>query len=88
MVVYRKIRTAREDLSRHGLHQYTDQPWFLLPGYLDGVRPETEAWFRRYVDFYAASWRSRLSEMSKYLWLAAVLKQAGAPNPFFTDRAS
>ena len=88
MVVYRKVRTAREDLSRHGLHQYTDQPWFLLPGYLDGVRQETEAFFRRYVDFYADSWRSRLSEMNKYLWLAAALKQAGDPNPFFADQTS
>lgn len=83
MVVYRKVRTAREELSQRGLNQYTDQPWFLLPGYLDGVRQETEACFHRYVEFYAESWRSRLSELNKYLWLAATLNQTGDPNPFF-----
>ena len=83
MVVYRKVRTAREELSQRGLNQYTDQPWFLLPGYLEGVRQETEACFHRYVEFYAESWRSRLSELNKYLWLAATLNQTGDPNPFF-----
>ena len=88
MVGYRKVRTAREELSKHGLHQYTDQPWFLLPGYLDGVKEETEACFRRYVEFYAESWRSRLSELNKYVWLAARLNQAGDPNPFFAATGS
>ena len=88
MVVYRKVRTAREELSQRGLNQYTDQPWFLLPGYLDGVRQETEACFHRYVECYGESWRSRLSEMNKYLWLAATLNQTGDPNPFFAARTS
>ena len=42
---FSKERYARERLAS-GLNQYSDQPWFLHPSYLAGVRPETAAFFR------------------------------------------
>ncbi len=35
----------------------TYQPWFLKPGYLDGVAPGTRAFFQRFVDVYRDSWK-------------------------------
>jgi hypothetical protein len=85
MFSFLKSRHARTRLAKRGLDQYSDQPWFLLPEYLHGVKPETAKFFQTYIDFYAEHWRYRWSEMKKYLSLMAGLAQADRPNPFFVQ---
>jgi ectoine hydroxylase-related dioxygenase (phytanoyl-CoA dioxygenase family) len=35
----------------------TYQPWFLEPHYLDGVKPQTRAFFERFIEIYRDSWK-------------------------------
>tara|TARA_B100000809_G_scaffold266218_2_gene327892 strand:- start:1459 stop:2286 length:828 start_codon:yes stop_codon:yes gene_type:complete len=42
-------RPVRPDIFNH-------QPWFLEPGYLDGLSDQATAFYRGFVDKYAASW--------------------------------
>lgn len=35
---------------------FTDQPWFLLPGYLDGLAPRTRAFFEPFVAEFRSRW--------------------------------
>ena len=64
---------------------FSDQPWFLLPDYLNGVTPEARAFFQEFVDFYAPHWRAKLTDMLKYSSLLRSLAESGAPNPFFAE---
>ena len=66
MISFRKRRVTEATLARRGLDQYSDQPWFLAPDYLDGTAPATRRYFSEYTAFYAAQWRSKLAEMLKY----------------------
>jgi ectoine hydroxylase-related dioxygenase (phytanoyl-CoA dioxygenase family) len=35
---------------------FTDQPWFLEPGYLDGLTPRVRRFFADYIDVFRAHW--------------------------------
>lgn len=37
------------------------QPWFLSPGYLDGVRPSTRAYYERFIAEHQEHWRAHLA---------------------------
>ena len=41
--------------------QFSDQPWFLEPGYLDGVSPGARAFFERFIEVYRDYWRRQRS---------------------------
>ncbi len=49
MLTYTTAAAAREDY-------FTDQSWFLEPGYMDGFDPATRAFFQRFVDRFAPFW--------------------------------
>ncbi len=36
---------------------FSDQSWFLEPGYLDGVDAETRAFFARFIEAYKGNWQ-------------------------------
>jgi ectoine hydroxylase-related dioxygenase (phytanoyl-CoA dioxygenase family) len=37
---------------------FSDQPWFLQPGYLDGVSAGARAFYQRFITQYEANWRA------------------------------
>lgn len=39
---------------------FSDQPWFLQPGYLDGISASTRAFYERFIAQYEAQWRSTI----------------------------
>ncbi len=41
---------------------FTNQPWFLEPGHLDGLAPRTRALFERYIELFTPFWRSRAAQ--------------------------
>ncbi len=47
-----------EMMERRTGYVSTYQPWFLKPGYLDGCLPAARAFYQRFIDIYAATWRS------------------------------
>ena len=83
MISYRKKRIAENILKEGGLCQYSNQPWFLHPDYLDGVKESTRQYFDGFIKLYGPAWRSQLSELLKYRSLMANLGESGEPNPFF-----
>ncbi|MCX5659708.1 MAG: hypothetical protein NTW19_08305 [Planctomycetota bacterium] len=42
--------------------EFSDQPWCAEPGYLDGVKPETKAFFERFIGEYRGFWEKRKGE--------------------------
>jgi hypothetical protein len=36
---------------------FSDQPWFVMPGYLDGLDAETHAFFLRFIEQYKENWQ-------------------------------
>jgi ectoine hydroxylase-related dioxygenase (phytanoyl-CoA dioxygenase family) len=36
---------------------FSDQPWFVMPGYLDGLDAETSAFFLRFIEQYKENWQ-------------------------------
>lgn len=84
MFSFIKTRLAKARLAQRGLDQYSDQPWFLLPNYLDGVKPETAQLFEDFISVYGEQWRFRWSEMQKYIALINSLSQSNSPSPFFS----
>ena len=36
---------------------FSNQPWFLTPGYLDTLSPQARPFFDRFVDMYQANWQ-------------------------------
>ena len=38
---------------------FSHQPWFLEPGYLEGLRPETRKFFELFVDVYQGDWAKK-----------------------------
>ena len=82
MTSFRKRRVTEATLARRGLDQYSDQPWFLAPDYLNGTAPETRRYFSDYTAFYAPQWRGRLAETLKYHHLIQHLHDTGSPYPF------
>jgi len=50
MLTYTRADSPREDWFCH-------QPWFDIPGVLDGTRPETGAYFQRFFETYRDYWR-------------------------------
>lgn len=83
MISYRKKRIAENILKEGGLCQYSNQPWFLHPDYLDGVKESTRQYFDGFIKLYGPAWRSQLSELLKYRSLVENLGESGEPNPFF-----
>lgn len=49
MLTYTKASAPRFDY-------FSDQPWFLRAGYLDGLDGETQAFFARFIEQYRADW--------------------------------
>ena len=83
MISYRKSRLAKKLLGEDGLCQYSNQPWFLHPDYLDGTKESTREYFGKFTDLYGPAWRSQLSEFLKYRSLIENLSDTDDPNPFF-----
>ena len=81
MLSVKKRAAAEFTLRERGLDQYSDQPWFLLPTYLDGVTPGARVFFEEFANFYGARWKARLAEVMKYSSLLESLTKTGA-NPF------
>jgi ectoine hydroxylase-related dioxygenase (phytanoyl-CoA dioxygenase family) len=50
MLTYSRRSAPREDY-------FTDQPWFLEPGYLDGLTPRAQRFFADYVATFSDYWR-------------------------------
>ncbi|CAN5683617.1 hypothetical protein BH10CHL1_BH10CHL1_37460 [soil metagenome] len=44
---------------------FSNQPWFLEPGYLDGLKPQTRAFFDSFVTQYTPFWQEKLAEPVK-----------------------
>jgi ectoine hydroxylase-related dioxygenase (phytanoyl-CoA dioxygenase family) len=84
MFSFIKTRQAKARLAQRGLDQYSDQPWFLLPEYLNGTKPKTAQFFEDFISAYAEQWRMRWSEMQKYFSLMMRLNQSNRPSPFFS----
>ena len=78
MLSVKKRAAAEFTLRQRGLDQYSDQPWFLLPTYLDGVAPEAREFFEEFANFYGARWKARLTEVMKYSSLLDSLTKSGA----------
>lgn len=55
MLTYTKTSAPYQDY-------FSNQPWFLTPGYLDGCQPATRAFFDPFVAMYQDFWRTKLSE--------------------------
>ena len=85
MLSVKKLAAAEFTVRQRGLDYGSDQPWFLMPGYLDGVHGRARAFFGEFVDFYGPHWRAKLAEVLKYSALLQSLKEAGAPYPFFAE---
>ena len=85
MISVKKRAAAEFTMRERGLNYASDQPWFLLPGYFDGVSEDARAFFQEFVDFYAPHWRARLTEVLKYSSLVQRLVEAGEPYPFFSE---
>lgn len=85
MISVKKRAAAEHSLRQRGLDQYSDQPWFLSPDYLNGVSPESLGLFQDFTDFYAPRWKARLAQMLKYSSLIQQMAEVGQPNPFFED---
>ena len=68
MTSFSKRRFAEQRLSDRGLDQYSDQPYFLHPEYLRGVRSSTREFFagEGFAGLYAGLWRAKLVEHMKY----------------------
>ena len=88
MISAKKRAAAEYSLRQHGLDQYSDQPWFLAPGYLNGVSSEAGAFFQPFIDCYAPHWRTKLAEMLKYAGLLQALAETDAAYPFFAAQQS
>ncbi|MCX6043584.1 MAG: phytanoyl-CoA dioxygenase family protein [Chloroflexi bacterium] len=58
MLTYTKSSETHSDY-------FSNQPWFLEPGYLDGLKPETRAFLDRFVDQYTPFWQEKLAETVK-----------------------
>lgn len=41
---------------------FSNQPWFLAPGYLDDLKPTTRAFFDRFVAQYTPFWQEKMAE--------------------------
>jgi hypothetical protein len=41
---------------------FSDQPWFLEPGYLDGTKPETRRFLQSYIEAYRSFWQENLGK--------------------------
>jgi hypothetical protein len=52
MLTYTKRSQPRYDY-------FSDQPWFLEPGYLEGLTPRARAFFETFIAVYAPFWRER-----------------------------
>ena len=85
MVSVKKKAAAEYSLRQRGIDQYSDQPWFLLPDYLQGVSPEAREFFQGFIDYYAPHWKMRFAEVLKYSSLLQRLVESGRPNPFFAE---
>ena len=85
MISVKKRAAAEFSIRERGLNYASDQPWFLLTGYLDGVSEGARAFFQEFVDFYAPLWRVKLTEVLKYSSLVEKLVEAGEPYPFFSE---
>jgi ectoine hydroxylase-related dioxygenase (phytanoyl-CoA dioxygenase family) len=55
MLTYTKTSAPYQDY-------FSNQPWFLTPGYLDGCQPATRTFFDSFVAMYQDFWRTKLSE--------------------------
>ncbi len=42
--------------DKPGFDYFTQQPWFLQPGHLDGLSAQAQAFFQRFIATFAASW--------------------------------
>lgn len=40
---------------------FSDQPWFLDAGYLDGLSPHAQTFYQRFVEQYQSNWRAKSS---------------------------
>ena len=47
------------DLKPDYANYFTNQPWFLDPGYLSPLKPRTRAFFERFIDTYQKSWQTQ-----------------------------
>lgn len=83
MVSVKKKAAAEYTLRHRGLDYGSDQPWFLLRRYLDGVTSEACQFFQKFADLYAPHWRARFAEMLKYSSLMEDLAESRELNPFF-----
>jgi len=43
---------------------FSNQPWFLTPGYLDGVKPATRAFFEPFIAEYKAFWLEKQAQVA------------------------
>ncbi len=53
--------TYQPESSYHADY-FSQQPWFLEDGYLDGLRPESGAFYQGFIDKYLSYWESGRSE--------------------------
>ena len=85
MISVKKRAAAEFTMRQRGLDYGSDQPWFLMSKYFDGVNEDARAFFQEFVDFYTPHWRARLTEVLKYSSLVQRLVEAGEPYPFFGE---
>jgi len=85
MISVKKRAAAQFSIRQRGLDYSCDQPWFLMPQYVEGLNEHARTFFREFTDFYAPHWRSRLTEVLKYSSLVQRLVEAGEPYPFFDE---
>ncbi len=52
----RTLMLTYTETSREVFDKYSNQPWFDTPGYLDGLKPETQAFFESFVAAYGEQW--------------------------------
>lgn len=83
MLSVRKKAAAEYSLRQRGLEQYSDQPWFLQPDYLQGVNPEARQFYQDFIDLYGPRWKAKLAEVLKYADLLQALTDSGDAHPFF-----
>jgi ectoine hydroxylase-related dioxygenase (phytanoyl-CoA dioxygenase family) len=53
--------TYRSSSSPPVFDYFSDQPWFLSEGYLDGLTPETSTFYEAYISTYKEDWLTRSS---------------------------
>lgn len=49
-------------MSSHYYDYFSFQPWCLEPGYLEGVKSDTRAFFDAFIDIYTESWKTASSQ--------------------------